>query len=119
MFSLVQADTSSWVRELCRVFKECQLNVLDDKYVPIGDDIAVPWTLQHLMATVEFIQTIDRPAGSAAEWWKLYHRVAGDVRKGASMRMGMVSVIGQKPPTLERKTDSASFGAVKHLRSRL
>ena len=94
-FPLAEADKSSWVRELCHVFQARQLKVLDDKFLPIEDDIAVPWTLQHLMAIVEFIQTIDRPVGSAVDWWELYHRVIQDIRNGASMRMSMVSILGQ------------------------
>ena len=70
--------------------------ILDNKYLPITDDIALPWTLMHLMATVEFIQQIDRPPGTAEDWWALYHSACNDVRNGASMRMGMVSIVGQK-----------------------
>jgi hypothetical protein len=80
------------------------MDILDDKYLPIDDDIALPWTLQHLMAALELIQNIERPAGSAVEWWKLYERATQDVQNGASMRMAMVSVLGQKPLTSELAT---------------
>lgn len=80
------------------------MNILDDKYLPIEDDIALPWTLQHLMASLELIQNIDRLPGSALEWWKLYQRATEDVHNGASMRMGMVSILGQKPLAQELAT---------------
>ncbi len=115
----MEADGSSWVRELSRVFKKRQLKVLDDKFLPIGNDIAVPWTLQHLMAIVEFIQTIDKPVGSAVDWWELYHRVTQDIRNGASMRMGMVSILGQKPLKSETNRDTEDVEANQHFRARL
>ena len=73
------------------------MEVLEDMYRPIDDDIALPWTLQHLMASVELILNIDKPPGSAADWWQLYQEATEEVQHGASMRMGMVSILGQKP----------------------
>ena len=96
---ILRANADSWVRHLDETFEKRQMVVLDNKYLPITDDIALPWTLMHLMATVEFIQQIDRPAGTAEDWWTLYHRVCNDVRNGASMRMGMISIVGQKQAT--------------------
>ena len=93
-----KANTNSWVRHLDANFQERRIAVLDNKYLQITDDIALPWTLMHLMATVEFIQHIDQPPGVAEDWWKLYHCVCNEVRDGASMRMAMVSIVGQKPP---------------------
>ena len=49
------------------------------------------------MAIVELINVLDRPPGKAADWWLLYGRVVDEVRLGATMRMSMASVIGQKP----------------------
>ena len=118
-FSLAEADESSWVRELSRIFQTRQLKVLDDKFLPIEDDIAVPWTLQHLMAIVEFIQTIDRPVGSAVDWWELYHRVTQDIRNGASMRMSMVSILGQKPLESETNKETEGVAANPRIQSRL
>ena len=83
--------------ELAKTFREGGLSILDSKILPINDDIAHPWTLQHLMASVELINVIDQPRGSAIEWWKLYERAAEEVEQGATMRMKMVSVVGQKP----------------------
>lgn len=110
---------SSWVRELCRVFHKRQLTVVDDKFLPIEDDIAVPWSLQHLMSIVEFIQTVDRPVGSAVDWWELYHRVTQDIRNGASIRMSMVSILGQKPLGSEADRDTEGVAVNPHIRARL
>ena len=73
-----------------------ELAIIGHKYLPIEDDIAAPWTLQHMMAAVEVIQNIDKPPGSAMEWWALYERASEDVQKGASMRMAMLSTVGLK-----------------------
>ena len=86
-----------WVRKLAPVFSKRNMDVLDDTFLPIKDDIALPWTLQHLMATQELIRNIDRPPGVASEWWELYEKAAEEVHFGASMRMGMASVVGRKP----------------------
>ena len=115
----MEAHESSWVRELCYFFKKRQLKVLDDKFLPIEDDIAVPWTLQHLMAILEFIQTIDKPIGSAADWWELYQRVTHDIRNGASMRMGMISIVGQKPLRSKTNTHTEGITGNSQIRSRL
>ena len=72
------------------------------------------------MATVEFIQTIDRPVGSAVDWWELYHRVTQDIRNGASMRMGMISTVGQKPLRSETTNmHTESIAENPQIRSRL
>jgi len=85
------------VRELAKLFQQCGLSVLNDTFQPIKDGIAHPWTLQHMLASAEVIQVIDRPRGSANEWWEVHDRAVAEVEHGASMRMGMVSVVGQKP----------------------
>lgn len=94
----LQLTGCSWVRNLGAAFRERGVSVLDDRFLPINDDIAHPWTLNHLMSSVESISIIDQPRGnaSAREWWKLYDRAAAEVKQGATMRMGMVSVVGHK-----------------------
>lgn len=82
--------------ELEGILRKQGLSVLSGKILPINDDIAHPWTLQHLMAAVELINVIDRPPGTGTEWWKIYDRAAREVEQGASMRMRMVSVVGRK-----------------------
>ena len=88
----------SWVRSLGTTFRQRGLSVLDDRFLPINDDIAHPWTLNHLMSSVESINIIDQPRGNAdaREWWALYDRAAAEVKQGATMRMGMVSVLAKK-----------------------
>ena len=88
-----------WVPGLGQTLQQGGLSLLNERFLPINDDIAHPWTLQHLMASVELINVIDRPPGNptALEWWSLYDRAAAEVQRGASMRMGMVSVVGQLP----------------------
>ena len=49
------------------------------------------------MASVEFIQLLDRPPGSAKDWWNIYDKAVAEAEQGATMRMGMVRVVGQKP----------------------
>lgn len=49
------------------------------------------------MATTELINVLDRPRGAASDWWALYQRVVMEVRQGATMRMAMISIAGQKP----------------------
>ena len=87
-----------WVSALNKTLQSRRQLIIEDKFIPIKDDIAFPWTLQHLMASEELINVIDKPRGSAAEWWNLYDRAADEVQRGASMRMGMVSIVSQKPP---------------------
>ncbi|KAL8682928.1 MAG: hypothetical protein Q9186_001091 [Xanthomendoza sp. 1 TL-2023] len=64
------------------------------KLVP--DDLAHPWTMNHMMAAYEVINVLDQPKGSAADWWELYGKAVGETEQGVSMRMGMVSIIGRK-----------------------
>lgn len=84
-----------WVRQLSSYFRNQGLRVLNDRLLPIQDDIALPWTIQHLMGTQELIQNL--PPEVAQTWWELYEKAAQEVHLGASMRMGMVSVTGRKP----------------------
>ncbi|KAJ5735702.1 UMTA methyltransferase family protein-like protein [Penicillium malachiteum] len=86
-----------WVRDLQHYFQEGGFQVIDNKFMPISDDIALPWTLQHLMAFVEFVRRLDDPVGSAAEWWEVYEKAADETIRGASMRMAMASIVGRKP----------------------
>ena len=76
--------------------KSRAMTVLDFKTISIGDDIALPWTLQHLLAATEFINNVGRRTDQAQEWWDLYERAANEVTQGATMRMAMISVVGQK-----------------------
>ena len=80
------------------MFEKHDLTVLDDKFLPINDDISHPWSLTHLMASVEIINVIDRPQGNAEarKWWEIYERAAAEVRQGATIRMAMVSVVGRR-----------------------
>ncbi|KAL8818793.1 MAG: hypothetical protein Q9223_002654, partial [Gallowayella weberi] len=80
---------SSWVRQLDKTFQQRGLSVLRNTFRPIPDDLAHPWTLNHLMAVYELINVLDQPKGSAAEWWDLYGRAVGETEQGVSMRMGM------------------------------
>ncbi|KAL8992606.1 MAG: hypothetical protein Q9169_006971 [Polycauliona sp. 2 TL-2023] len=88
----------SWTRSLGAAFQAQGLSVLDDKLLPIKDDIAHPWSLIHLMVAVELINLIERRHGTedARVWWELYDRAAAEVRQGATMRVAMVSIVGQK-----------------------
>ena len=70
------------------------LDVLSNRSLPISDDIAYPWSLQHLMASMEMIKSL--PSSMADEWRSLYERAASEVDHGASMRMAMVSTVGRK-----------------------
>ena len=78
------------------MFEEQQIAVLDNKFLPIEDDIARPWTLQHLMAITEMIKSIQQSNGDVREWQRLYEKVSEEIHCGASMRMAMVSIVGQK-----------------------
>ncbi|RAK95951.1 class I SAM-dependent methyltransferase [Aspergillus ibericus CBS 121593] len=86
-----------WVRHLGQYFRDRGATVVDDQWLPIADDIALPWTLQHLMAFAEFVRRIDQPVGTAREWWEVYERAADEAARGGSMRMAMASVVGRKP----------------------
>ena len=61
------------------MFEERQISILDNKLLSIPDEIALPWTLQHLMAIVETIKTIEQSKGDASDWRWLYERVAEEV----------------------------------------
>ena len=58
--------------------------------------MAHPWTLQHMLAAVDYVKGIDNPVGSATDWWKLYDEMIKEVRDGVCVKMSIVSVIGQK-----------------------
>ena len=78
------------------LFHKHGLEGIAHKYFPIEDDIAVPWTLTHLLASAEVIKNLEQPPGSATEWWILHQKAEEEVLRGASMRMGMVSTVGRK-----------------------
>ncbi|KAL8917659.1 MAG: hypothetical protein Q9172_005740 [Xanthocarpia lactea] len=86
-----------WVRKLGPMFQQRGLDVLDDTFRSIPDDIAQPWTLQHMLAAAEVINVIHQKTGKGTEWWELYDKAVAEVEQGAGVRMGMVSVVGQKP----------------------
>ena len=68
-------------------------------FVKPEDDIALPWTLQQLMALAELIKSIekgDQSESPGGGWWALYERAAKEVTNGASVRMGMASIVGRK-----------------------
>ena len=89
------------MRNIAQSLRRRHLRILGDTFISIPDEIAHPWTLQHLMASEEFIGVIDRQGGSAGDWWKLYERAVREVEQGATMRMGMVSVVAQKPASVK------------------
>ncbi|KAI9645959.1 hypothetical protein NHQ30_005396 [Ciborinia camelliae] len=86
-----------WITELDKVFLERNLSVLACQYVPIDDDIAHPWTMTHLMASVEMGKIIERERGNSEEWWMMHQRAIAEMYHGASLRMSMISVAGRKP----------------------
>lgn len=87
---------NSWVRELEDTFQYRGLTVLDNTFRPIKDDIATPWTLNHLLAVYELINVLDQPKGNANDWWELYEKAVAETEQGVTMRMAMVSIVGQK-----------------------
>ena len=89
-----QLTEDRWVGNLAKVFRKSQLHVLSNRTLPIDDDIAYPWSLQHLMGSKEMIKGL--PLDMADDWWDLYRRAAEEVNHGASMRMAMVSMVGRK-----------------------
>ncbi|EDO04614.1 predicted protein [Sclerotinia sclerotiorum 1980 UF-70] len=83
--------------QLDKAFQKRNLVVLANQYVPIDDEIAHPWTMTHLMASVEMGSIIERERGNAEEWWNMHRRAIAEMYHGASLRMSMVSVAGRKP----------------------
>jgi hypothetical protein len=73
------------------------MKVVSDRYLPIEDDIARPWTLQHLAAAVEFMHSAVAAGQSETEWAGMISEATKDVSRGGSVKMPMVSVAGQKP----------------------
>ncbi|KAL8776594.1 MAG: hypothetical protein Q9213_008210 [Squamulea squamosa] len=86
----------SWVRELKSTFTQRRLSVVHDTFRPIPDDIATPWTLNHMLAAYELINLLDQPKGSVNDWRQLYEKAVAEAEQGVTMRMGMISIIGQK-----------------------
>lgn len=72
------------------------MTVLTNQHYPIHDSIARPWTLMHLMSIAELIRSIDRPRGSADDWWEAHENAAKEAGQGVSIRMGMIVAVGQK-----------------------
>ncbi|KAL8774224.1 MAG: hypothetical protein Q9209_000975 [Squamulea sp. 1 TL-2023] len=91
----------SWVRELKSTFTQRGLAVVYDTLRTIPDDIATPWTLNHMLAAYELINVLDEPKGSANEWRELYERAVAEAEQGVTMRMGMISIVGQKTQQAE------------------
>lgn len=87
---------NSWVRHLNATLEEQGIVILDSKCLPIEDDIALPWTVQHLMAATEFIDNMSHKPDLASDLWETYERAAQEVSAGATMRMAMISVCGRK-----------------------
>lgn len=87
---------NSWVRHLNATLEEQGMVILDSKCLPIEDDIALPWTVQHLMAATEFIDNMSHQPDLASDLWETYERAAQEVSAGATMRMTMISVCGRK-----------------------
>ena len=92
----VNRQVNRWVRHLNAPFEEQGMFVLDSKCLSIEDDIALPWTVQHLMAATEFINNMSRQPDLAKDLWDTYERAAQEVSAGATMRMDMISVCGRK-----------------------
>ncbi|CAD6442881.1 e36562f9-003d-49ac-b33d-270b4734531d [Sclerotinia trifoliorum] len=86
-----------WITELDKTFQKRNLVVLANQYVPIDDEIAHPWTMTHLMASVEMGTIIERERGNAEEWWNMHRCAIAEMYHGASLRMSMVSIAGRKP----------------------
>ena len=64
---------------------------------PPDDDIALPWTYNLMMATSEFISMAARKSEAAKGWWDVHARASEEVTRGATLRMRIISAVGQKP----------------------
>lgn len=95
----INVQLNRWVRNLNAPFEEQGMFILDSKCLPIENDIALPWTVQHLMAATEFINNMSRQPDLAKDLWETYERAAQEVSCGATMRMAMISVCGRKAST--------------------
>ncbi|KAL9031755.1 MAG: hypothetical protein Q9196_000232 [Gyalolechia fulgens] len=73
------------------------LTVVDNKFFPIPDEIAHPWTHMHLLSVGELIKNVRDSGDNAQEWWDLYIEAIEEARRGASVRMDMVVAVGRKP----------------------
>jgi hypothetical protein len=86
-----------WARSLGSIMtQQHRMVVLVDDYHPIPDDLAHPWTCMHLMSVAELIKAIDKPPGTAKEWWTLHEEAIREAHQGSSIRMGMISVVARK-----------------------
>ena len=93
---LPRFEFPSWARELDKVFAQRNLEVLHNQYLPIEDSLAHPWTHMHLLFLPEVIRLVEDTEGSAGPWWGVYEKAIEEARRGASIRMGMVSAVGRK-----------------------
>lgn len=80
-----------------KAFQKRDILVLANQYVPIDDEIAYPWTMTHLMASVEMGRIVERERGIAEEWWHMHRCAIAEMYHGTSLRMSMISVAGKKP----------------------
>lgn len=85
-----------WVRHLGTILQQRRLDVFDQSFKFILDDVARSWSLQHMLAALEVIIVIDQWRGSANEWWELYDRAAKEVEQETRVRIGIVNVVGRK-----------------------
>ena len=93
----VQAKRESWLRELEKEFQSRHMEVVDNRFLSIRDDIAVPWTLQHMMGAMEVIEHLESQNKDVSELKRAYQMSLEELQHGASTRTAIVSICGRKP----------------------
>ena len=86
------------------VFLKHGLQVVDQKRLPIGNQMAKPWTDMQIMAYQDFIEhdvipsCIDQDSSSPTpmEWREMLRNVIAECQQGLSITMDMTYVLGRK-----------------------
>lgn len=84
-----------WVQGLGQLMHEYPASqCVAERYYPVPDDIAQPFSQQHLMSLAEMLRGMDQ--GSTKYLWELWDKAAQEIRGGLSVRMGLFVAVGQK-----------------------
>ena len=86
------------------LFAKHGLTVIDLDRMPIGDDMAKPWTRMQIMAAEDIIENAIIPAAekdseaspTAERWREIFEGLAKRCQDGMSITMDMVVAVGRK-----------------------
>lgn len=87
-----------------KLFTENGLQLLNQRRIPISNDIAKPWTDAMLLATDDILTNIIIPScaqdghssSSTGEWRSMFNAMALECKQGQSITMDMLITVARK-----------------------